>query len=71
MKAILEFNLPEERSEFEDAQDGTGLRGSAQDFDNYLRELLKYSDFSDEVHKQVDAIRDTFHEFFADTPVWE
>lgn len=44
MKAILEFNLPEETSEHENALNGISYKISIEEFDNWLRGLSKYCD---------------------------
>lgn len=58
-KAILEFNLPEEREEYEDAINGAKHSLIASELDEYLRQQLKYNNQLTEV--QIDtyqAIRD-------------
>lgn len=62
MKGTLVFNLPEEQEEFRDAQNGAALKGDIQEFDNFLRSLLKYETLSEEVHLKVQEIRDKLHE---------
>jgi hypothetical protein len=42
MKAVLEFNLPEERDEFELAQRGGAMSAFIEDLDNELRRITKY-----------------------------
>ena len=42
MKAILEFNLPEEDSEFQDAINGNKWSMSMWELDQHLRSLTKY-----------------------------
>ena len=42
MKALLEFNLPEDREEFVLALDGASLSGRIDDLDNRLRNVTKY-----------------------------
>ena len=44
MKAILEFNLPEEEVEFEEASKGNRFKRSLEDYDNYLRDQIKHND---------------------------
>jgi hypothetical protein len=44
MKGVLEFTLPEEHEEFDDAQKGTFYRAGIEDLDNWLRGLAKYQD---------------------------
>lgn len=62
MKAILEFNLPEEREEFEHAQRGIEYLIVLQEFDNYLRGRLKYEELPDDVHKALQEARDRLYE---------
>jgi len=42
MKAILEFELPEEADAFEEAEQGALLKAAIQKFDNMLRDKVKY-----------------------------
>jgi hypothetical protein len=43
MKAILEFNLPEDQDEFNQAVQGGDWRHVVWDFDQYLRGEIKYA----------------------------
>ena len=47
MKAILEFNLPEEREHFEDASNGWKWSHAMWQLDQYLRTKTKYASDSD------------------------
>lgn len=42
MRAALYFKLPEEREDFEDAQNGVKYRGLAEEIRNLLRSEIKY-----------------------------
>ena len=42
MKAILQFNLPEEQDEFEVAQNGWKYRRVVKDMDEHFRSIVKY-----------------------------
>lgn len=42
-KAILEFNLPEEQEEFEQATNATGAIRVLWELDGFLRTLIKYA----------------------------
>lgn len=44
MKAILEFNLPEEDEEFNTAMHGIDYKIILEELDNYLRHELKYNE---------------------------
>ncbi len=43
MKAILEFNLPEEESEYKDAAQGARWHNLLCDLDEYLRQSIKHN----------------------------
>lgn len=48
MKAILEFDLPDDEYNFRRANEGAPVHGVLRDLDNWLREKLKYGhDFED------------------------
>ena len=63
MKAILEYNLPEEREQFEDACNGWKWGVAIWHFDQYLRTKTKYAPDSmpDEVYKALSETRDALH----------
>lgn len=44
MKATLEFNLPENNTEFLDATNGWRYRAACRDMDEWLRAQIKYHD---------------------------
>ena len=75
MKGLLEFNLPEEQSEFRDAQNGSGYLGVIQEFDNYLRSVIKYE--SDGLSKEelsvYEKVRERLYEEMnsAGYTIWE
>lgn len=51
MKAILEFNLDEEREQFDNACNGTKWKCLVWEFDQHLRTQIKYNDkLSEEQH---------------------
>ena len=63
-KAILEFNLPEEQTEFKTACQATDLKLVIYDFDNHLRSLYKYADagMTDEEHKLLEVLREKLND---------
>jgi len=62
-KAILEFNLPEENSEFKEATNACSFKAAIQDFDNFLRSKLKYDDsLTDAQYKIYDEVRTKLYE---------
>ena len=60
MKAILEFNLPEDQEQFEDAINGHKLSSICYDLDRYLRGKTKHApdSMSDEEYKALTQTRD-------------
>lgn len=56
MKAILKFQLPDEQSEFKDAQDGTKLRCLLWELDQHLRNEIKHN------NKPYEEVRTFLHE---------
>jgi hypothetical protein len=64
MKAILEFNLPEEELEHKDALEGTSWKLVAWDLDQLLREYLKYGSCDqcqDNKYAAIEHIREQLH----------
>ena len=57
-KATLEFNLPEERDEFRDAQNGGTWRMILQDVDNQLRNVVKYGEPKEALAKTTQGAYD-------------
>ena len=66
MKAILEFNLPEEASEFRRATEGAEWYALCEDFDRYLEGLVKYGDNPQKVQKAFEEIRTPWYELIND-----
>ena len=61
-KAILEFNLPEEREEFENAHKGVHYLIVIEDLDNFLRAKLKYTELTEEQATIYQEVRDKLWE---------
>lgn len=53
MKAILEFHLPEEESDYKDASQGARWHNLLCDLDDHLRQSIKHGN-----KKEYQAIRD-------------
>lgn len=66
MKAILEFNLPEESVEHLLALRGDAYKYALDDMDNYLRARLKYEDLPGQVAETLQAARDKLNELIQD-----
>ena len=59
MKAILEFNLPEDKSDFNLAIKGSDWWYVCWQMDQYLRKKIKYDEtLSEDVHNTYEDVRD-------------
>ena len=63
MKAILEFNLPEDNQEFELATKASKMYCTLWELDNWLRQEIKYKD------KELDEVRDKLRELMNDNKI--
>lgn len=61
MKAILEFNLPEDRDDFTLAQRGPDYFSFLWDLDQDLRSWQKYGHEFKSVNEVIEHIRDNLH----------
>lgn len=66
MKAILEFNLPEDKEEFKLANQATSYYLVIEDIDNYLRSRIKYEQNSEEVEKVLQEVREKLYEIISE-----
>jgi hypothetical protein len=62
MKAILEFNLPEDECNYRIASRATDWALTVLEMETHLRTLIKHSDRSENELKDVLAIRDNLHD---------
>jgi len=60
MKAILEFNLPEEDEEFKQAVKAGDMHCAIFEFSQYLRKKLKYEDLSEQETKTYENVQAEF-----------
>jgi hypothetical protein len=51
MKATLEFDLPEDNTDFQSAINGHNYKSAIWDFDQLLRSEMKYKELSDETYQ--------------------
>jgi hypothetical protein len=58
MKAVLEFDLPEENHAFYMAVNASGMHSVLHDYDQWLRSKIKYEDLNDDKHQVFQACRD-------------
>jgi hypothetical protein len=61
MKAILEFDLEEDRDEFRNAIDGGGLRAAMWEMDQWLRSKVKYGMLPEAEAKAFREAREELH----------
>jgi hypothetical protein len=57
MKAILEFDLPEENTDFKSAINGHNYKNAVWDFDQMLRSEMKHKELSDDTYKAYEYCR--------------
>lgn len=70
MKAILEFNLPDDQEDFDMATKGLKWYMVAWEMDQYLRTRLKYEDtISDEQYEAVEKARERLRELMSEHSV--
>ena len=64
MKAILEFNLPDDQAEFELATNAVKWMSFAHQFEQYLRAEWKYNEdkYNEDQYKTLVEIRERFYE---------
>ena len=66
MKAILEFNLPEDEEQFNVASKGMDWALVVWDIDQLLRNKLKHGDIFPNTRAELEKIRKTINEMLAD-----
>jgi hypothetical protein len=69
MKAILEFNLPEDKYEWENAMRADAMYSVLWDLSQELRTLWKYEELSEEEWNMVERIRNKFYEILGDNQI--
>lgn len=64
MKAILEFNLPDEQEEFQLAANAVKWMSFANEFSQFLRAECKYNadTYTEDQYRLLEQIRERFHE---------
>jgi len=64
MKAILEFNLPEDQLDFDLAVNGSSWMHSMWELDQWLRSQIKHpaAEMSDDTYKAFEDTRDKLYE---------
>jgi hypothetical protein len=71
MKAVLEFNLPKDKDDFELATKGGKWYGVVWDMDQWLRGHIKYApdEMSEEAYKAFEECREKLREIIDDNGV--
>jgi hypothetical protein len=66
MKAVLEFDLPEENDDFLAAINGHNYKSSIKDFDELLRSEMKYKELSNDTYKAYKYCRDELRKILSE-----
>jgi len=66
MKAILEFNLPADKENFDASAKGMDWAIVAWDLDQLLRKKLKYGDLLPNTRAELEEIKTTLNEMLID-----
>ena len=61
-EVIIKFNIPTESRECKDAQDGAAWKQVVWEHDNYLRNLIKHGEMSDDCRGYLQGARDRLHQ---------
>ena len=69
MKAILEFNLPDDQHSWDNAMRADAMFACLWDIQQELRRLWKYEELSEEELKMVERIRDSFNSIIQENNV--
>jgi coproporphyrinogen III oxidase len=72
MKAILEFNLPEEQSDFDLANNGSKMHSVLWDMDQWLRAQYKYmpdNEYSEDKYETYEKCREHLREIMLENGV--
>ena len=66
MKAVLEFDLPEDNYEFANATNGSKMRSVLWELDQWMRAKLKFEDLSDGAYDAIKETRDQLQALLQD-----
>jgi hypothetical protein len=58
MKAVLEFDLPEDNTDFQAAINGNNYKSAIYNFDQLLRSEMKYKELSNETYNAYKYCRE-------------
>lgn len=65
MRAILEFDLPEDNRDFEASVNGRNYQSAIWEFDQWLRSEMKYKELSEETYKAYETCRKELRDILA------
>lgn len=68
MKAVLEFNLPEEQDYFDLAQRGGAYESILHDIQQFIRKQIKYGEISEERRTALSDVMDILKEVYDVNP---
>lgn len=66
MKAMLEFNLPEEEEEFALAVDGAKYSAIVDEIKGMVRSIWKYEELDNKTYEVVDRIYESIFDIISD-----
>lgn len=69
MEAILKFNLPEDREDFNLACKASNYSHALWEIDQWLRGELKYSDLPNETYKAFEIVRKKIREIASENHI--
>ena len=69
MKALLEFNLPEDEAEFYCAIKGTAMLNVLWELQQELRKLYKYEELNQDEYKIVERLRNFLNDSLNDNEI--
>jgi hypothetical protein len=66
MKAVLEFDLPEDNTDFKSAINGHKYKDAIWELDQLLRSEIKYKDLSEDTYKAYKFCREELRKILAE-----
>lgn len=69
MKAKLKFKLPKENHEWYNAINGSSMRSTLWEYDQWLRSKIKYEDLTDEQYQVYQGCRDKLRELLYENDI--
>jgi hypothetical protein len=69
MKAIIEYNLPEDQFEFDNAVKSMKMWHALNEIKDELRRIYKYEDLKENEFEMVERIREKFFEILQENEI--